>query len=636
MKNKIFILFISFLVIFISFVAIGPVSHATGLYKVTFIENGLPSGANWSISINNQVYYSTNNTIIIQLSNGNYTFKVSDETGYTAYPSSGTIIVNGTNVTQNIQYVFNSQAKIIGTIQLNPNGATELLQYNPRNNYLYAGFWKSNIIYVINTLTQQVQTSITLPSNINFMLVLPNNKLYVLSSDANTIYVIDPSSNQIINSISIPSDSEGLVYDNSRNSIDFYSNSNGLYGYNLDAQSVSLITNKINNLYVSGGGYSGWDFYQSNFVVNGNYVFFMKDEGWYVNTYYYSFRTDSVSQINSQWIGSYPFYPQYNFISIYPNQYMFGTGGLNNIVYNMQTNTVKVISSGGYGQSAVYDPQNGLIYFDNGNVFNPITNTVIYTISGLSKGYGTLVFDPSNGYIYDAQNGYIAIINPNTYTIYQVNFQENGLNNQGWSVTLNGQTQYSFSNLIVFTVPKGTYYYSVSKIAGYMVDPVDGYITITSSTPLTTININYTLIPSDNYLITFIESGLPNGTTWSVTFNNQIQYNNGISIEFYAPNGTYNYSAMSSNSSYHTISGKVIVKGNTNIIINFNSGNPNTSGGGLNWYDSLTSMEMAMLWATVFSLIIGLITFLFYVKSEKHKERMSKSEKRKRAKKRRR
>jgi len=217
MKNKIFIIFISFLVIFTGLVAIGPVSHATGLYKVTFIENGLPSGMNWSISINNQVYYSTNNTIIIQLSNGSYTFTVSDETGYIAYPSSGTIIVNGTNVTQNIQYVFNSQAKIIGTIQLT-GGGTELLQYNPRNDYLYAGVRGSNIIYVINTLTQQIQTSITLPNNINYMLVLPNNnKLYVLSSDANTIYVIDLSSNQIINSISIPSNSEDLVYDNLRN-----------------------------------------------------------------------------------------------------------------------------------------------------------------------------------------------------------------------------------------------------------------------------------------------------------------------------------------------------------------------------------------------------------------------------------
>jgi len=635
MKNKIFIIFISFLVIFMSFVAIGPVSHATGLYKVAFIENGLPSGTNWSISINNQVYYSTNNTIIIQLSNGSYTFTVSDETGYIAYPSSGTIIVNGTNVTQNIQYVFNSQAKIIGTIQLNPGGATELLQYNPRNNYLYAGIWHSNIIYVINTLTQQVQTSITLPNNINTMLVLPNNKLYVLSSVANTIYVVDLSSNQVINDISIPSDSEGLVYDNS-NTIYFYSsvNGGGLYGYNLVAQSVSLITNKINNLYTG-----SWDFfYQSDFIIVGDYVFFVQGltsstDHDYIN--YYSFRTDSVFNIYSEHapMGDLA----YNFISIYPNLYMFTTYpyGLSNLVYNMQTTTAKILGNSLYGLSAVYDPQNGLIYFDGGNVFNPITNTVIYTIQGLSQGYGTLAFDPSNGYIYDAQNGYIAIINPNTYTTYQVNFQENGLNNRGWSVTLNGQTQYSFSNLIVFTVPKGTYYYSVSKIAGYMVDPIDGYITITSNNPLTTININYTFIPSDNYLITFIESGLPNGTTWSVTFNNQIKYSNGISIEFYAPNGTYNYSAMSSNSSYHPISGKVIIKGNTNLEISFNSGNSSTSGGGLNWFNSLTSLELAMLWATILSLIIALITFLFYVKSEKHKERESKK-KNKKTKKRRR
>jgi len=139
--------------------------------------------------------------------------------------------------------------------------------------------------------------------------------------------------------------------------------------------------------------------------------------------------------------------------------------------------------------------------------------------------------------------------------------------------------------------------------------------------------INITFIPSGNYIVTFTELGLPNGTNWSVTFNNQIRYSTGTSIEFYATNGTYNYSAVAYNPNILPVIGRIIVQGNTSQVIIFNSG------GGFNWFNSLTSVEMAMLWATVFSLLIGLLTFLFYVKSEKHKERMSKSEKRKKVKK---
>ncbi|MFP3257323.1 MAG: hypothetical protein RXO36_05950, partial [Candidatus Nanopusillus acidilobi] len=151
----------------------------------------------------------------------------------------------------------------------------------------------------------------------------------------------------------------------------------------------------------------------------------------------------------------------------------------------------------------------------------------------------------------------------------------------------------------------------------------------------TTIYVNFTQIPLNNYLVKFIEHGLPNNTFWSVTFNNQIVNSNGNIIEFYAPNGTYNYSAVANSPIYSAgISGNIIVSGNTTKDLYFTASSG--SGSGIwSWYESLNKMEMAMLWATVFSLIIGLITFLFYVKSEKHKERESKK-KNKKTKKRRR
>jgi len=134
MKNKIFIIFISFLVIFTGLVAIGPVSHATGLYKVTFIENGLPAGTNWSVSINNTVYYSLNSSISVLLPNGVYKFTVSNVMGYNVYPYSGSITVNGSNVIQNIQYVYNSQAKIIGTIPT--MAGYQITEYDSANGYI--------------------------------------------------------------------------------------------------------------------------------------------------------------------------------------------------------------------------------------------------------------------------------------------------------------------------------------------------------------------------------------------------------------------------------------------------------------------------------------------------------------------
>ncbi|MEM3291003.1 MAG: hypothetical protein QW046_05755 [Candidatus Micrarchaeaceae archaeon] len=48
------------------------------------------------------------------------------------------------------------------------------------------------------------------------------------------------------------------------------------------------------------------------------------------------------------------------------------------------------------------------------------------------------------------------------------------------------------------------------------------------------------------YTVSFTESGLPSGTSWSVTFNNQTQTSTTDSITFTAPNGTYEYRVLQS------------------------------------------------------------------------------------------
>jgi outer membrane protein assembly factor BamB len=72
---------------------------------VTFAESGLPLGTQWSVTFSGQTQSSTSNSIIFNAVNGVYTFSVTTHFGYVAWSSSGSIIVNGTNVAEQIIFI---------------------------------------------------------------------------------------------------------------------------------------------------------------------------------------------------------------------------------------------------------------------------------------------------------------------------------------------------------------------------------------------------------------------------------------------------------------------------------------------------------------------------------------------------
>ncbi len=75
-------------------------------YTVTFTENGLPPGVSWSVTLNGITESSTTNTITFTESNGTYTYTIGPINGFTAYPSSGVIDVNGANVNETIAFTL--------------------------------------------------------------------------------------------------------------------------------------------------------------------------------------------------------------------------------------------------------------------------------------------------------------------------------------------------------------------------------------------------------------------------------------------------------------------------------------------------------------------------------------------------
>ena len=96
-------------VAFVLVMAIGimPVTHAaTTNYTITFIESGLPSGTSWSVTLNGTITKSsTTNTIQFTVYNGTTnTYVVNPVPRYTSSPSSGSITVDGSDVSVPITF----------------------------------------------------------------------------------------------------------------------------------------------------------------------------------------------------------------------------------------------------------------------------------------------------------------------------------------------------------------------------------------------------------------------------------------------------------------------------------------------------------------------------------------------------
>ncbi|MCL4326456.1 MAG: YncE family protein [Candidatus Thermoplasmatota archaeon] len=73
------------------------------VYTVTFTETGLPSGTNWSVTLNNFNKSGTGKFIIFKEINGSYPFTITSIKGYNISQPTGIITVNK-NVTENVTF----------------------------------------------------------------------------------------------------------------------------------------------------------------------------------------------------------------------------------------------------------------------------------------------------------------------------------------------------------------------------------------------------------------------------------------------------------------------------------------------------------------------------------------------------
>ena len=192
----------------------------------------------------------------------------------------------------------------------------------------------------------------------------------------------------------------------------------------------------------------------------------------------------------------------------------------------------------------------------------PVGTTWSVTLAGTpeSSTVSSIVFSAANGtyafavgsvagYSASPSAGSVAVAGspvnvPITFTVvrYSVAFEETGLpSGTGWSVTLAGVPGSATGSSIVFSEPNGTYAYSVGPVAGYSAAPSGGSVTVSGAPQ--SVGIAFTRTThTTTYAVTFAESGLPSGTSWTVTLNGSTVTSVGSTVGFTEANGSYGFS----------------------------------------------------------------------------------------------
>ena len=238
----------------------------------------------------------------------------------------------------------------------------------------------------------------------------------------------------------------------------------------------------------------------------------------------------------------------------------------------------------------------------SGLAISPLTSTVVFRETGLptgsswsvnlagtaetSRGTG-ISFEQGNGtydYSASAPAGYFSSHSQGSVTVSgtgvvvdlawstatsPITFNEAGLPaSTEWSVTLNGTLVSSTNTSIVFNETTATgLLFTVSPIPGYVASPSSGSLNVTGVPA--SISIKWT---ETTYTATFVETGLPAVTAWSVMLATAVTgAASGSSITFTEANGSYAYT-VSTMAGYvsNPSSGTLVVNGaNKTVPVSF-------------------------------------------------------------------
>lgn len=215
-----------------------------------------------------------------------------------------------------------------------------------------------------------------------------------------------------------------------------------------------------------------------------------------------------------------------------------------------------------------YDPGTGEVFAanDTGSV-GVISDASNAVTSNLPVGLDPegITYDEANHYVYVCNHGQgtISLLTDGTggFSNYHITFGETGLpGGTRWSMSMYGATLSATTSSITFQEPNGTYGFATGGVPGYVALPTSGSIVVNGANQ--TVSITFSSAPPGSYPVTFTESGLPTGTTWSVTLGGTNRTSPGATVVALETNGTYGFSVASVPGYVPSpLSGSVTIKG---------------------------------------------------------------------------
>jgi hypothetical protein len=548
-------------------------------HAVTFTETGLPAGTHWSVAIPGEpTGTSSGTTIVFSLPNGGYTYTVSTVAGYET-TQLGSFSVSGAAVGISVPFVVATYPVTFTETGL-PNGVT----------------WYTNL-----SGGPSLQATVSGASGTSVSASLANGSYAFTVATNDQRWMPSASSPVVVDGagVGVPVTFSEVTYGVT------YSETGLPAG-----QTWAVTFDGVPMPTLTDGATDSLTFAAE---PNGTYAYAIADvPGWHESTLPYS----GTASVNGGPLAETVVFSEvtygvaFNESGLPSGQTWSVTfnGGTASTVTDGGTDSVSfaAVPNGSYNYSIADVSgwhESGLAYSGSVTVaggflaesvtFSQVTNTVTFTESGLPSGttwyangsWGSLSATVSgvtgtsvstelaNGtYSYSVASANrswsaptpapLVVTGPESVGIpfslvsYLVTFTESGLPaGTNWSVTLGGATESGTGSVIVFAEPNGTYAYTIGTVRNYS----------TTSSGTTTVDgapvgVGVAFAPV-TYLVTFHETGLPAGTSWSVTVGATTVSGTTASLKFHLMNGTYGFSVSNVPNYSRTASGTISVVG---------------------------------------------------------------------------
>lgn len=528
-------------------------SSINATYEVTFTENGLPTGTEWSVTVSNETSSTRNASIEFDLPSGVFSYTIKNSLDFFSPSSVGTIRVNEN---EHINIDFYGRLSLSRTVSLYEPGSKEYSSSNTSSMIVYGAYdshtesiifldYESESIISVNASTYTVENILTLNHHPDGVSIAPNGTLYV-STPGHLIEISSTFSvagEMAFNTSLIRSVVYGnhLIYVGSQNGLYIVNPALSLVAYlsNIDVlSSQGMILDPYDNLI-----YVADNLNNSVVAMNGTHIY---------RSYPGIFQGISLLPIPG---GSL-------FITV--PQTETSEGNVSAYVLNTTTGSKVRVQDQNSGFTEAYDTETGSVFVTN--LFNSTisamdlqSTSVVYNLSSGSNPY-TIIYDPITESIVSAASTATIMVYTFSDQVFPVTFTSYGLPaGDNFGISINNYTIYSSNGIISAYLSSGKYNISVVSPPGFTTN-FTGNITLSESQ---SIHVYFQRLNR----VVFHESGLPHGSSWTVIFAGRYFSSNESSIAIYEINGSFNYS-IPSIGSYSSTTSQGILRISSPVTIN--------------------------------------------------------------------